>query len=73
MEVQITRNVTVLIIGDYLSQYGNIDFDSISDLNKKIDECIDEFNIGCVSVYLEDIEDFTEDELLFLKKNGVEF
>jgi hypothetical protein len=73
MEVQITRNVTVLIIGDYLSQYGNIDFDSISDLNKKIDECIDEFGIGCVSVYIEDIEEFTEEELTFLEENGVEF
>lgn len=73
MEQEITRNVAVLVIGNYINQYGNIDFESMEDLDKKIDECIEEFGFRCKSVFIEDTSEFSEDELVFLKEIGVDY
>ena len=73
MEQEITRNVNVLIIGRDISQYGNINFRSMDDLDKKIDELIEEFGFRCKSVYIDDNSEFSEDELAFLGEIGVDY
>lgn len=67
------RNVVVLIIGDYQSQYGSIDFTSVEELNELTELCIEEFGIGCTTVFIEDTSEFSEDELKYLEENDFEF
>ncbi len=66
------RNVIVLIVGDYESQYINIKFDSAEMLNQQIEKSIVELGIGCVSVIIEDVAVFSSNEILFLIKNDIE-
>jgi hypothetical protein len=73
MEQVITRNVNVLIIGRDISQYGNINFKSMDDLDKKIDILIKEFGFTCKSVFIEETYEFSEDELAFLEEIGVDY
>jgi hypothetical protein len=73
MKQEIIRNVNVLIIGRDISQYGNINFNSMDDLDKKIDELIKEFGFTCKSVFIEETDEFSEDELAFLDGIGVDY
>ena len=66
------REVIVLIIGDYLHSYTNIEFDTVENLDKLIDEAIDELSIGCVSVEIEEKEIFTQEEIIFLQEKNIE-
>jgi hypothetical protein len=45
----------------------------MEDLDKKIDECIEEFGFRCKSVFIEDTSEFSEDELFFLEEIGVDY
>lgn len=67
------RNVVVLIIGDYQSQYGSINFTSVEELNELTEQCIEEFGIGCTTVFIEDTSEFSEEELNYLEENDFEF
>ncbi len=62
----------VLIVGDYLHSYTNIEFDTVENLDKLIDEAIDELSIGCVSVEIEEKEIFTQEEIIFLQEKNIE-
>jgi hypothetical protein len=66
------REVIVLIVGDYKSQYINVEFDTVEMLNQQIDNIIDELDIGCVSVIIEDDDIFSQKEILFLNENDIE-
>lgn len=66
------REVMVLIVGDYLHSYTNIEFDTVENLDKLIDEAIDELSIGCVSVEIEEKEIFTQEEIIFLQEKNIE-
>jgi len=66
------REVIVLIVGDYKSQYINIEFDTVEMLNQQIENIIDELDIGCVSVIIEDDDIFSQNEILFLNENDIE-
>lgn len=66
------RDVMVLIVGDYLHSYTNIEFDTVENLDKLIDEAIDELSIGCVSVEIEEKEIFTQEEIIFLQEKNIE-
>lgn len=62
----------VLIVGDYLHSYTNIEFDTVENLDKLIDKAIDELSIGCVSVEIEEKEIFTQEEIIFLQEKNIE-
>lgn len=62
----------VLIVGDYLHSYTNIEFDTVENLDKLIDEALDELSIGCVSVEIEEKEIFTQEEIIFLQEKHIE-
>jgi hypothetical protein len=66
------REVMVLIVGDYLHSYTNIKFDTVENLDKLIDEALDELSIGCVSVEIEEKEIFTQEEIIFLQEKHIE-
>jgi hypothetical protein len=66
------REVMVLIVGDYLNSYTNIEFDTVENLDKLIDEALDELGIGCVSVTIEEKEIFTQEEVIFLQVKHIE-
>ena len=66
------REVMVLIVGDYLHSYTNIEFDTVENLDKLIDEAVDELDIGCVSVTIEEKEIFTQEEVVFLQEKHIE-
>ena len=66
------REVMVLIVGDYLHSYTNIEFDTVENLDKLIDEAVDELGIGCVFVRIEEKEIFTQEEVVFLQENHIE-
>ena len=66
------REVIVLIVGDYLHTYINIEFNTVEELDKLIDEAIEELKIGFVSAVIEDSENFTQEEIKFLQELDVE-
>jgi hypothetical protein len=65
------RDVIVLIVGNYSHQFVNIKFDSVEILNQEIDNIIDKLGIGCVSVEIEDISCFTDEEIIFLENQHI--
>ena len=66
------REVTVLIVGDYESQFVNIEFDAVEMLNQQIEKIIDELGIGCVSICIDDDTIFSPSEILFFNENDIE-
>ncbi len=66
------REVMILIVGDYLHTYINIEFNTVEELDKLIDEAIKELEIGFVSAVIEDSSNFTQEEIKFLRETYVE-
>ena len=66
------REVMILIVGDYLHSYINIEFNTVEELDKLIDNAIEELEIGFVSAVIEDSENFTQEEIKFLQEHHVE-
>lgn len=65
------RDVTVLIVGDFKSSYVNVEFDSVENLIKSIDDIIYELGIGSVSIEIEDDTKFSPIEISFLNTNDI--
>lgn len=65
------RNVIVLIVGNYEEEYINIEFDTVERLNQLIDNSIGELGIGCVSVEIEDTDNFSQEEILYLENQHI--
>ena len=66
------KNIIDLIVGDYESQFVNIEFDAVEMLNQQIEKIIDELVIGCVSIFIDDDTIFSPSEILFLNENDIE-
>jgi hypothetical protein len=66
------REVMVIIVGDYLHSYTNIEFNTVEELDKLIDEAIEKLEIGFVSAVIEDSSNFTQKEIKFLQEHDVE-
>ena len=49
----------------------NIGLDTVERLNQLIDNSIGELGIGCVSVEIEDTDNFSQEEILYLENQHI--